>query len=50
LIRRGSKFDDSVNSLVARIPLARPAETHEVSVAALFLVDGGWTAGYARDS
>ena len=59
----GGKFHDSVKQLLAHIPLGRPAETHEIAVAALFLadpensymnghiltVDGGWTAGYARD-
>jgi NAD(P)-dependent dehydrogenase (short-subunit alcohol dehydrogenase family) len=56
-------FRDSVKQLLAHIPLARPAEVREIAVAALFLadpensymnghiltVDGGWTAGYARD-
>lgn len=56
-------FHESVKSLLAHIPLGRPAETREIAVAALFLadpensymnghiltVDGGWTAGYARE-
>jgi 3-oxoacyl-[acyl-carrier protein] reductase len=56
-------FHDSVKQMLAHIPLGRPAETREIAVAALFLadpensymnghiltVDGGWTAGYARD-
>ena len=59
----GGKFHDSVKQLLAHIPLGRPAETREIAIAALFLadpensymnghiltVDGGWTAGYARD-
>jgi NAD(P)-dependent dehydrogenase (short-subunit alcohol dehydrogenase family) len=57
------QFRDSVKQLLAHIPLGRPAETREIAVAALFLadpensymnghiltVDGGWTAGYARE-
>lgn len=49
--------------LMSHIPLGRPAETHEMAHAALFLsdpesayitghvlvVDGGWTAGFSRD-
>jgi NAD(P)-dependent dehydrogenase (short-subunit alcohol dehydrogenase family) len=56
-------FRDSVRQMLAHIPLGRPAETDEIAVAALFLadpensymnghiltVDGGWTAGYARE-
>jgi len=48
---------------MSHIPLARPASTQEIAHAALFLaapessyitghvlpVDGGWTAGFARD-
>lgn len=59
----GGLFHDSVKHMLAHIPLGRPAETREIAVAALFLadpensytnghiltVDGGWTAGYARD-
>jgi NAD(P)-dependent dehydrogenase (short-subunit alcohol dehydrogenase family) len=57
------KFRDSVQQLLAHIPLGRPGTTDEVAHAALFLaapessyinghiltVDGGWTAGYIRD-
>jgi 3-oxoacyl-[acyl-carrier protein] reductase len=57
------KFKDSVQQLLAHIPLGRPAEPAEIAHAALFLaapessyinghiltVDGGWTAGYMRD-
>lgn len=56
-------FRDSVSRLLAHIPLGRPGTVEEVAHAALFLaapeagyfngavltVDGGWTAGYARD-
>jgi NAD(P)-dependent dehydrogenase (short-subunit alcohol dehydrogenase family) len=59
----GGLFHHSVKQMLAHIPLGRPAETREIAVAALFLadpensymnghiltVDGGWTAGYARD-
>jgi 3-oxoacyl-[acyl-carrier protein] reductase len=59
----GGLFRDSVKQMLAHIPLGRPAETREIAVAALFLadpensymnghiltVDGGWTAGYARE-
>ncbi len=57
------KFRDSVEKLLAHIPLGRPGLPEEVAHAALFLaapessyvnghiltVDGGWTAGYARE-
>lgn len=57
------KFKDSVNRLLEHIPLGRPGTPEEVAHAALFLaapeasyfngailtVDGGWTAGYARE-
>ncbi len=56
-------FRDSAQRMLDHVPLARPATTDEIAVAALFLadpensymnghvlvVDGGWTAGYARD-
>ena len=59
----GGLFHDSVKQMIAHIPLGRPAESREIAVAALFLadpdnsymnghiltVDGGWTAGYARE-
>ena len=57
------KYRDSVEKLLAHIPLGRPGSPEEVAHAALFLaapestyingavltVDGGWTAGYARE-
>jgi NAD(P)-dependent dehydrogenase (short-subunit alcohol dehydrogenase family) len=57
------KYKDSVQQLLAHIPLGRPAQPEEIAHAALFLaapessyinghiltVDGGWTAGYLRD-
>jgi NAD(P)-dependent dehydrogenase (short-subunit alcohol dehydrogenase family) len=56
-------FKESVQRMLDHVPLARPATVDEIAVAALFLadpensymtghvltVDGGWTAGYARD-
>jgi NAD(P)-dependent dehydrogenase (short-subunit alcohol dehydrogenase family) len=59
----GGKFRDNVQRMLDHVPLGRPATTDEIAVAALFLadpensymnghiltVDGGWTAGYARD-
>jgi NAD(P)-dependent dehydrogenase (short-subunit alcohol dehydrogenase family) len=59
----GGLFRDSVKQMLAHIPLGRPADVQEIAVAALFLadpensymnghiltVDGGWTAGYARE-
>jgi NAD(P)-dependent dehydrogenase (short-subunit alcohol dehydrogenase family) len=56
-------FKDSVKQLLAHIPLGRPAQPEEIANAVLFLaapessyvnghvltVDGGWTAGYARE-
>jgi len=56
-------FRQSVQRMLDHVPLGRPAEPEEIAVAALFLadpensymnghiltVDGGWTAGYARD-
>jgi 3-oxoacyl-[acyl-carrier protein] reductase len=59
----GGKFHDNVQRMLDHVPLGRPATTDEIAVTALFLadpensymnghiltVDGGWTAGYARD-
>jgi NAD(P)-dependent dehydrogenase (short-subunit alcohol dehydrogenase family) len=56
-------FRESVQRMLDHVPLGRPGTTDEIAVAALFLadpensymnghvltVDGGWTAGYARD-
>src|SRR5262249_13707707 len=56
-------FHESAKQMLAHVPLGRPAEPDEIAVAALFLadpensytnghiltIDGGWTAGYARD-
>jgi 3-oxoacyl-[acyl-carrier protein] reductase len=56
-------FRESVRRMLDHVALGRPAEVGEIAVAALFLadpentymtghvlvVDGGWTAGYARD-
>ena len=57
------KFKESVNQMLAHISLGRPGTPEEIAHAALFLaapeasyingaiinVDGGWTAGYARE-
>jgi 3-oxoacyl-[acyl-carrier protein] reductase len=59
----GGRFRDRVQEMLDHVPLGRPGTTDEIAVAALFLadpensymnghilvVDGGWTAGYARD-
>ncbi|HLJ53850.1 MAG TPA: glucose 1-dehydrogenase [Chthonomonadaceae bacterium] len=56
-------FHDRAAALIAHIPLGRPGTPEEIAHAALFLaapessyvnghiltVDGGWTAGYARE-
>ena len=56
-------YTENAASLLAHIPLGRPAETREIAYSVLFLVspeasyvngavltvDGGWTAGYTRD-
>lgn len=59
----GGKFRDAVQQMLAHVPLGRPGTVEEVAHAVLFLaapeasyvngavltVDGGWTAGYARE-
>jgi NAD(P)-dependent dehydrogenase (short-subunit alcohol dehydrogenase family) len=59
----GGQFHASVQKMIDHIPLGRPGNVDEIAVAALFLaapensytnghmltVDGGWTAGYARE-
>lgn len=56
-------FKESVQRMLDHVPLGRPGTVDEIAVATLFLadpensymnghiltVDGGWTAGYARD-
>ena len=56
-------YTENAASLLSHIPLGRPARPEEIASAVLFLVapeasyvngailtvDGGWTAGYARD-
>ena len=56
-------YTEKATSLLSHIPLGRPARPEEIACAVLFLVapeasyvngailtvDGGWTAGYARD-
>jgi NAD(P)-dependent dehydrogenase (short-subunit alcohol dehydrogenase family) len=58
-----SKFRAAVDQLIAHIPVGRPGSSEEVAHAVTFLaaeesryingavlaVDGGWTAGYARE-
>ena len=58
-----SEAQDAHARLMSHIPLARPASTQEIANGALFLaapessyitghiltIDGGWTAGFARD-
>jgi NAD(P)-dependent dehydrogenase (short-subunit alcohol dehydrogenase family) len=60
---KGSEAQDLHMRLMSHIPLGRPASTQEIANGALFLaapessyvtghiltVDGGWTAGFARD-
>jgi 3-oxoacyl-[acyl-carrier protein] reductase len=57
------KFKDAVQEMLAHVPLGRPGRTEEVACGVLFLaapeasyvngavltIDGGWTAGYARE-
>ena len=57
------KFNDRVQAMLDHVPLGRPGTPEEIAHAALFLaapessyvngavlaVDGGWTAGYARE-
>src|SRR5438105_14897209 len=59
----GGKYREHVQRMLDHVPLGRPGTTDEIAVAALFLadpensymtghvltVDGGWTAGYARE-
>ena len=56
-------FRESVQQLLAHVPVGRPGDVAEVAHCVLFLaapessyvngavltVDGGWTAGYARE-
>jgi 3-oxoacyl-[acyl-carrier protein] reductase len=59
----GGQFRESVEKMLAHVPLGRPGTADEIAVAVLFLadpqntythghiltVDGGWTAGYTRE-
>jgi 3-oxoacyl-[acyl-carrier protein] reductase len=59
----GGKFRDAVQQMLAHVPLGRPGTAEEVACGVLFLaapeasyvngavltIDGGWTAGYARE-
>ncbi len=59
----GGMFRESVQKMIDHVPVGRPGTTDEIAVAVLFLaapensytnghmltVDGGWTAGYARE-
>jgi 3-oxoacyl-[acyl-carrier protein] reductase len=59
----GGKFRDAVEKMLAHVPVGRPGTPEEIAHAVLFLaapeasyvngavltVDGGWTAGYARE-
>jgi NAD(P)-dependent dehydrogenase (short-subunit alcohol dehydrogenase family) len=59
----GGSFRAHVQRMLDHVPLGRPGTVDEIAVAALFqadpensymnghvlTVDGGWTAGYARD-
>ncbi len=62
-IHHAKEAQDAHARLMSHIPLARPASTQEIANGALFLaapeasyitghilaIDGGWTAGFARD-
>jgi 3-oxoacyl-[acyl-carrier protein] reductase len=58
-----AQFMDKFQQMLAHIPLGQPGKPEDIAYAALYLaapesgyvnghvlaVDGGWTAGYARD-